>query len=505
MAQYNHWLEKMYNEITEKKKEPYILTGGMTTSGPAHMGTVCEFLFPHAIHLMLKKNGKETEFIFIGDILDAFDSIPKSMEAYKEELKEHLGKPLCDVPDPTHKSKSFGEHYLEEAVEIMEKMDVHPKLMKSNELYSKGIFDRYAILFLDNLDKVKEIIERTSGRTLKKDWSPIMPICEKCGKIATTRVVSVKKIGDDYEYEYVCDKDVSYTKGCGYRGKARISDHKYKLQWRLHWPSWQHYFKTTAEGGGVDHFTRGGSWDTAKAIHKEIFHEDPPIGFKYGFVLMGGKKFSKSKGIGMSVKEMLQLVPAEVIKYHLLKYDLNENIDFMPTKDNILSLINDYEAASIAFEKKDKTKAEIKKAIAYEIAGKRTWKSNFRDVLLLYQIYRDWEKVSSFIPIEDIEILKHYIENWIKMDFVPDDYNFTYKPVKAEGIVKSFFEKLKDDMNAKDIHNFVYEYARENGIEPREMFKSIYKTLIGKERGPRLGNFLYTIGVKKVKKDVLGD
>ena len=32
------------------------------------------------------------------------------------------------------------------------------------------------------------------------------------------------------------------------------------------------------------------------------------------------------------------------------------------------------------------------------------------------------------------------------------------------------------------------------GVEPQEMFKVIYNALIGKEKGPRLANFMLVVG-----------
>ena len=503
---YYHWAERIADEIIKSRKEPYVITGGMTTSGPAHLGTVCEFLFPNAIAKVLKKRGKEVKFYFVADIMDAFDSIPKSVERYREMLEEHLGKPLYTVPDPFGCHESFGDHYLSEAIGIMKAMGVETEIVKAQELYFSGAFDKYALIFIKNIDKVKEILEKVSKRQLKKTWNPIMPICEKCGKISTTKVINYEIEGDDVIYEYECSNDVGYVKGCGFKGKSSIKKHKYKLQWRLHWPSWWHYFKSSAEGGGVDHFTKGGSRDTGVVIFKSFFKSEPPIGFKYGFVLLKGKKFSKSKGTGMSVKEMIELIPAKVVAYHLLKFDLEENIDFNPTKENILHLIEDYEKTSeIKKEMDEMSRAERKKWIAYELAGKREWRGSFREVLMYYQIYKDVSKIKLHLDIDEksLRFILPYIKKWIEKEFVPDDYNFSYNPRKAEGSVKEFLSSLKDSMSALDIHNFVYEFSRAKGIEPREMFKAIYKTLIGKDRGPRLGKLIYALGVERVKKDCL--
>jgi lysyl-tRNA synthetase class 1 len=492
-----HWAERLAEEVIKKKNEPYIITGGMTTSGPAHLGTVCEFLFPEMIRRVLEKKGKNVKFYFVADIMDAFDSVPLSLQDKKEFLEPHLGKPLCYVPSPDGKAESYGDYFLWQAKYLMELFGVKAEVVRVNELYEKGVFDGYARMFFERIELVKRIVEKTSGRQLPKDWSPIMPICERCGRIATTRVLSYNSTNG--EYEYSCDKDVGYTKGCGYKGKAKLSDHRYKLQWRLHWPSWQEHFKTSIEGGGVDHFTKGGSWDTAKEIHRQVFGKEPPIGYKYGFILFEGKKYSKSKGIGMGMMEIVKLVPPEVIAYTLVKFDLEENIDFVPSKENVLKMIEDYEYASEIENPIER--ADIKKKKSYELSGKRMWKAKFRDVLLYYQVYRDWKKVERFLG--DVGYVKPFIEEWIAKDFVPETYDFAYRPRKASGKVREFFEGLKEGMKDVEIHNAIYEFSRKNGIEPPEFFKQIYETLIGKERGPKAGRLIEILGVERVKKDVL--
>ena len=126
---YKHWSERLAERVIAEKKEPYVVTGGITTSGPAHLGTLCEFLFPSVIADAIRKHGKEVKFYFIADIFDAFDSIPLEMEKYSKELEPHLGKPLCEVPDPTGKSRSFGDHYLDEVRLLMKKFDVSAEII----------------------------------------------------------------------------------------------------------------------------------------------------------------------------------------------------------------------------------------------------------------------------------------------------------------------------------------------------------------------------------------
>ncbi len=505
-----HWAEILANKIKDRYKEPFIVSGGMTTSGPTHFGTVCEFLFPGTIARILNDEGKEVTYLFVADIMDAFDKVPIPMEKYSKELEPHLGKPLCNVPDPTSKSESFGHHFLDEAIEIMNGFKLNIKVIKANEMIEKGMYDSDARVFLENVEQAKEITAKTSLREITGYWSPIMPLCGNCGKIATTRTLNYDKESD--EYDYICDRDVKYTKGCGFEGKNKISDHRYKVLWRLDWPSRHRFLKTNLEGAGIDHHTKGGSYDTLKGIYRDMFKEEPPIAYRWGMLLFEGKKYSKSKGIGMSIVELKKLIPMSMIAYMLLKPDLTENINIEPTKEKLLRLYGEFEQIG-EVSKKTTNEGELekldrpiqKKVQSYRLCPERTkWKS-FSDILLSYQTYKDWNKVKELVDDkEGIDYLKGYVENWIEKDFVPEQYKFAYLGRKTEDLeVKELLSELDEKMDADEIQNSVFQFGKENSIQTKEIFKKVYVALIGKERGPRIGKLIYTIGVNKIKKDLL--
>jgi lysyl-tRNA synthetase class 1 len=503
-----HWAEIIAKKIIETKKPPFVITCGITTSGPAHIGTVCEFFYPYTIKEALVEMGYNAKVIFIADILDAFDGIPFELKKYEKQLSPQLGKPLSDVEDPFGCHASFGEHYLSEVEEAIEKLGVDVEVKKVNELYKSGAFDKFAKIFLENEEKTKEIVASTSGKDINslKDWSPIMPICEKCGKIATTRVVW----HDGENYEYVCDKDVGYTKGCGYHGFGKISQHNYKLQWRIHWPSWQSYFHTSAEGGGVDHFTRGGSWDTAVEIHKQILNEEPPVGYKYGFFLFKGKKFSKSKGIGITAKQLFKLLPPEVIKYILVESDIQENKNLDPTGEKLLYVYNELERLNTLTQATNR--ADKKKLMAFKLSVKKlNWKAKFSEILLRYQIYKDWKKVGEMLNDEEgVAYLAPYIEEWIKQGYAPERYSFSITPTKIKNeehkkIVNEFLNRLNENMSDVEVHNLVYRISKEKQIDPNELFSILYNAIIGKSSGPRFGKLVVAIGIKNVKQILKND
>ncbi len=507
-----HWSESLARRVVAEKKPPFTISSGMTTSGPCHLGTLCEFMFPAAVQRSVISLKQEARFFFVADILDAFDSVPSVFSKYTAVLEPHLGKPLCDVPDPTGQARSFGDHFLQEAAAIMAKFSIKPEIIRASELYESGAFDEMARDFLENEKTIAEIVARTSLREgMPADWSPIMPICQKCGKIATTTVTSHS--GDSYKYS--CSKDVKYAHGCGYEGENKLSEHKYKLTWRLHWPAWMRHFGTSAEGAGMDHHTRGGSWDTCKEVFESYWKLPAPISYKFGFILFNGKKYSKSKGIGMGVTELLELLPTEAISYLLLRPDLQENIDIVPTGANLLRLMDDYSAALSIYEQNNAgadgleslSRADRKRAIAAGLSSpnKRKWTASFTDVLLYFQLYRNWETVSEKTGDKaGAEYLKPYILAWIEKGIVPEEYSFSLSFSKAKSpAARKFVESLSDSDDPVSIHNKVFETAKTSGVAAKELFAELYGALLGKEKGPKLGKLVYAIGPAKVKEELL--
>ncbi|MDQ4074051.1 MAG: lysine--tRNA ligase [Thermoproteota archaeon] len=55
---------------------------------------------------------------------------------------------------------------------------------------------------------------------------------------------------------------------------------------------------------------------------------------------------------------------------------------------------------------------------------------------------------------------------------------------------------------SQEVQNMIFNKAKGNGLEPRELFKSFYKVLINSDRGPRLGNYIVDLGIDNVTRMV---
>ncbi len=495
-----HWLERLAQRVAEERTEPFAITAGITTSGPAHLGTIGEFLYSGIVRDMLAAGGRSATFHFIGDILDAFDSIPADMAVYEGALRAQLGKPLCRVADPMGCHGSFGAHYLAQVEDAISLLGVNAAVVTVDRLYADGAFDAYAELYLRNEETVKRIVAETSLRQMESmsAWSPIMPICGNCGRIATTRVTG----HDGLSYSYTDDRDVGYTSGCGFSGANALSDHLYKLQWRLHWPSWQAHFNSCLEGSGVDHMTKGGSASTAIAIHRRVLHTEPPILYKYGFVMLHGQKYSKSKGIGVTAPELVRLMPPALVRYVLIQPYAEQNKEIDPTGDRLIALYNEVERINAMDDTVSRADAKKRRALRIAAGGALRWRAHFVDMLLLYQIYRDWNTVGARLgDPEGVRYLSQYIGHWLATGLEPERYNFTIRPTKIgepRHAVEAFAARLSESLSEEDLHNLVYAVAAEEGVDPGVLFKQLYTALIGKDNGPRMGRLLASLGAKRV-------
>jgi len=60
--------------------------------------------------------------------------------------------------------------------------------------------------------------------------------------------------------------------------------------------------------------------------------------------------------------------------------------------------------------------------------------------------------------------------------------------------------KTQDDDLAQEVQTIIFNNAKGNNLQPKEIFKLLYKILINTEKGPRLGNYIVDLGIDNVVK-----
>ena len=55
-------------------------------------------------------------------------------------------------------------------------------------------------------------------------------------------------------------------------------------------------------------------------------------------------------------------------------------------------------------------------------------------------------------------------------------------------------ERIKSSESPEEVQGGIFDAARKNGISPRDFFKTLYMIFLGRDRGPRLGPYIWDLG-----------
>jgi len=526
--EYYLWVDKVVDQLKERKVKKHVVHGMWTPSGFFHIGNSrAELLIPAFVHQNLKINGLKSEHNFIVDDFDDFDKIPAGIDVKKESFEPYLGKPLVDVPSPVDGFKSWADYFADGIIPIAEKFGAKPNFISSYDSYKKGLYDQTIKIVLDKSKEVRKIWMDITKSDKPKGWIPVMIVCEACGKSATTKVMS----WDGKEVEYICNQDRDYANGCKHKGKVKPEKGRAKLPWRLHWPAGWHIYGTTFETGGKDHFAAGSSVHTGRAFCKEIFESEPPLQIPTEFLLVDDTKLSGSSGNVISLKDWLEFAEPELLRFMMASYRPQTAINFDLHSNKFFLLADRYEEAEkVYFEKKDKQEKREKQLVEIykfsqikEIQSKLPVQLNFSNAAIAVQTFPDkslkelaeilhakgWIHRKTLNNFDKDRIVKRLelANNWLDK-YAPDDVKFTVQEEVPKGLKLNDKEKkalhllvkaLKEkEWKQKDLFEEFYIIFKKVGIKNTDFFKAAYNVLLSKDRGPKLAPFILALGKDKI-------
>jgi len=505
------WVDEISEKIISKyKKNKYLVTDWFTPSGKAHVGSLRGVVVHDLARQALCEKGKEAFFQYGFDDFDPMDGFPYYLP---EEYKKYMGMPFSEIPSPDKKYNSLGEYFaIVFFQEIFNSMGIKPKLVYTSKLYKDGIFNGAIKIILLNADKVRDLYFSISKSKKDSNWFPLSVKCEKCGKIGTTKVNSYDKSKDKVKYR--CEpKMVEWAEGCNYEGWISPYNGNAKLPWKPEWPSKWYIFKNDVEGEGKDHFVAGGSREVANAISRAIFHHEPPFDIRYEHFQIGGKKMSSSKGTGAFAKDIAEIIPAEILKFLMVRTRPQKTIEFDINGDTIPLLYDEYDRCIDEYLRDPKS--DFGQAYHYSKISKNNppkYRLRFSKVVYLIQMFRtsieDYakeEKGSHLTKDElsELKIREKYARLWLTK-YAPENYKFEIQeklPKSAEnldkgqkeflsGIIKALSEKkwLGDELHAK-----IHEIKNELKLDPRRAFSAIYLSILDKDSGPQAGWLLASL------------
>ena len=86
-----HWTERIAEELSQQKKDEYIIGSGTSISGSVHIGNSCDIFIANAVSKELRKIGENAKTVWIADDYDPLRKVPYPLP---ENYSKYLGK-LC--------------------------------------------------------------------------------------------------------------------------------------------------------------------------------------------------------------------------------------------------------------------------------------------------------------------------------------------------------------------------------------------------------------------------
>lgn len=462
-----------------------------------------EILTADLLYKAAVDKGLESKFIYL---CDDIDPLRKVYPFLPESYSKYVGMPLYKIPAPSGKGV-YSEHFVMPLLETLEKINVNLEAIRTSNLYEQGIFAETIDTVMKHRDDVARILSEVSGREMPNGWYPYNPLCSQCGRINKSSVLS-------YEFP-----EVSYSCECGNQGKSDVRKAEGKMPWRVEWPAKWHALGVTVEPFGKDHGAPGGSYDTGKRIVEEIFGTKAPKPLTYEFIFLKGKgAMHSSTGNAIAAAEMIRFSPPQTIRFLIARSEPSRHINFDPT-NGLLSLIDEYEKYEKRYMEGDLEEDPRRIYEFSKLSGstQSLTRIGFRHLVTLTQIYPREEDLQDVLRrtysdiVEITPVIRENIESiraWLK-SYAPESVKFNLLPMgkkveldsKEKTLVESFLKVSETiEWTPEEIHNSVHQLIKESGMSPAQGFAAFYKILVAKDKGPRLGYFLATLGREYTEK-----
>ncbi|MFH1641428.1 MAG: lysine--tRNA ligase [Nanoarchaeota archaeon] len=499
------------------KPRIYTVKTSASLSGVLHIGRLSDTIRGCTVYQALKDNSVKAKIVWIAEDMDPFRKVPGGIH---KSFEKYLGLPVTDVPDPEDCHESYAEHFKAKYFEVLDKFTtVKMEKYSMREEYLKGSFKKYVKKIIENSELIIKIQNKYRKEPVKQ-WFPWKPICDNCGKIATTKVIDLV----DDKVMYKC-KDYEFEKskaiGCGHQGVNDPAKGNGKLMWKSEWAvGWAHW-QIIAEGAGKEYQVPGSAFWINAEIAEKILKYPAPEPIFYEHIMIDDKKMSASVGNVVYPSEWLEVASA-----NLLRFFYNKRL--MKTRSfswkDLPVFYDDFDQHAKVYHgevtiENEKELKHMKRL--YEISVPKKDKPivmTFSHAAIIAQIFEaeddminSIKKTGHYKRSQHTEIIDRILKAkvWVEK-YAPESDKFTIQDKVPDGIELNDSQKkaLQDvalllkqkDWDEKELFNEFYTILKNNNLKPQEFFKAGYLVLLNKERGPKLASFIITLGRERVIK-----
>jgi len=516
---------KLFHFSSERvpKLKNWSVKSSSSLSGVLHIGRLSDLIRSEAVFNALKEQGFPVDFIYVTEDMDPLRKIPKGVPA---SFEQYIGTAVSDIPDPWGCHENYDKHHLEEFLNVISGfLSSQPKVFSMHGEYKKGNFTKEIIELVKNSEQVKKIINQfKTDAPLDESWSPWKPVCENCGKLQTTEVLSI----DGTKVEYECkdyEFETTVAKGCGFKGTADISKANGKLAWKSEWAMQWKRWQVCSEGAGKEYESKNSAFWLNAEICEKVLHFPMPEPVFYEHLIIDGVKMSASLGNIVYPKAWLECSRAETLRLLYLKR-LMKTRSFSWQDVPVLELELDRLAEAVK-EKKgvEKDRVNNERLLHFVSLKKRKLlplSVDYSLALMLSQLFktneevveklREMQQLTGKESREELQLINERLDlarNFAEKHALPEQKisfaeNLDLKTVKIEPEVKALFSKISEKAlrakSADEIQALVFNIAKESNVPPAKLFSALYTVLIARPQGPKFGSLVFAFGKEKVAK-----
>lgn len=514
-----HWSDKIADRVIRRNpnKEEYVCAAGISPSGSIHIGNFRDIATALFVCQALQRKGKKARLLFSWDEYDRFRKVPVNVKDVDPEnrFEDYIGLPYKDVPNPFGTEETdYADYFEKEFMRSIDKFGITMDYRYQADMYRSGKYVEHILTALKKRGEIFDILD--SFRTQeaqpgeREAYYPVSIFCPVCGK-DLTKITSISE--DCTVAEYECE--------CGHKGTFDFTkDFNCKLAWKVDWPMRWMYEDVDFEPGGKDHASPGGSYETSKVICKRIFGHEAPVFVGYEFIGIKGTtgKMSGSSGLNLTPETLLKLYQPEIILWLYSRAEPQKAFNFCFDEE----ILRQY----FEFDKKynqyvdgtanDHDRQAMENCLMFGPRIKTVPMSLLVQLGSIVDfnvpmIETVFEKINQPYKYEDFKERLDRAKFWLE-ECAPESANRlrdyrdweTYNSLDENGkkeIALLYRYLSEEDYDLDALNAELYAIPRQVFGENREdlkklqgaFFKSVYKMLIDKERGPRLYLFLYAI------------
>ncbi len=492
--------ERIAARLRRTGKSHALFETGYGPSGLPHIGTFGEVARTSWVRRAFTElTGLPSRLIAFSDDMDGLRKIPDNVPN-KDMLREFLGRPLSQVPDPFGTHASFGAHNNARLRAFLDSFGFDYEFVSSTDYYLSGRFDDALLHVLASHEKIADIIRPTLGPERRATYSPILPIHPRSGIVMQ---VPIERIDVD-------SGSVTWTDpATGTRYETDVTGGSAKLQWKADWAMRWVALGVDYEMSGKDLID---SVKLSSAVARALGAEPPECLTYELFLDEHAQKISKSKGNGLAVEEWLAYAPPESLSqfmYHAPQRAKRLFFDVIPRATD--DYINNVAALRATNDPHGNP--------AWHILGGRipdqdaspisfTMLLNLASVINADNTEMLWEFIRAYLPEADAgkyPFLARLVDHAVKynQDFVAPHRHYR-PPTDAErAALTDLKHRLAENVGdypgetlAEQLQNLVYAVGKEQKFTPlKAWFDCLYQVLLGQTEGPRFGGFIALYGI----------